>query len=56
MKKRTVYVSMFFDMEEIPDEFVTPKDRVKEMIEKDMHEYCYQDEGYLGVEVQVIDE
>ena len=35
---------------------ITPKERVKKMVEKDMIEQFGWDEGYLGVEVEVIDE
>jgi hypothetical protein len=33
----------------------TPKETVKEMVERDMVKHFGYDEGYLGIEVEVID-
>lgn len=35
---------------------ITPKEVVKDMVEEKMEDYFGDDEGYVGVEVEVIDE
>lgn len=35
---------------------ITPKEVVKDMVEEEMEDYFGDDEGYTGVEVEVIDE
>lgn len=42
-------------MTEIPENMITSKEKVKEMVEKDMIEEFGWDEGYCGVEVEVKD-
>lgn len=55
MKKRTINISAIFNMSEIPENMITSKEKVKEMITKDMEEKFGWDEGYCGVEVEVVD-
>lgn len=58
MKKRIIKVTATYNLDD--PEFcglqITPKETVKKMVERDMIEQFCQDEGYLGVEVEVIDE
>ncbi len=42
-------------MTEIPENMITSKEKVKEMVEKDMIKEFVWDEGYNGVEVKVVD-
>jgi hypothetical protein len=56
MRKRTIKVTVPFNMSEIPANMITSKEKVKEMVEKDMVNIFGWDEGYCGVEVEVIDE
>lgn len=54
---RKIKVTVTYDLEDkdiiSP---ITPKETVKDMVEKEMENYFSEDEGYLGVEVEVIDE
>lgn len=55
--KRTIKVIATYDLEDkdiiLP---ITPKETVKDMVEKEMENYFGDNEGYVGVEVEVIDE
>ena len=56
--KRIIKVTATYDLD-YPDLIglqLTPTERVKEIVEEEMIEYFCEDEGYLGVEVEVIDE
>lgn len=56
--KRIIKVTATYDLSN-PDFKrlqITPKETVKKMVEVDMIEQFGQDEGYLGIEVEVIDE
>lgn len=55
MQKRIVTVTATFDMSNIPENMITSKEKVKEMVTKDMIEEFGWDEGYSGVEVKVTD-
>lgn len=56
MNKRTINITLSFDMSEIPSGMITPREQVWEMVKKDMIELYFDDEGFLGSEVDVIDE
>lgn len=56
MNKRTTNITLTFDMSEFPPNMITPKETVLEMVKKDMIELYFDDEGFLGAEVEVIDE
>lgn len=55
--KRTIKVIATYDLEDkdiiLP---ITPKETVKDMVEKEMENYFGDNEGYVGVKVEVIDE
>ena len=57
LTKRTIKVIATYDLENkdiiLP---ITPKETVKDMVEKEMEDYFGDDEGYVGVKVEVIDE
>lgn len=55
MNKRTVKVTITFDMSEFPEHWVTDADVVKELTSTFV-EACSDVEGYSGVKVEVIDE
>lgn len=55
MKKRIITVTATFDMTEIPENMITSKEKVKDMVTNDMIENFGWDEGYCGVEVEVKD-
>lgn len=58
MRKRIIKVTATYDLEdpECQGMQITPKEHVKNMVEKEMIDVFGWDEGYLGVEVEVIDE
>lgn len=56
MNKRTVKITLEFDVSEIPDEEITPKEIVWEAVKKDMINLYWDVEGWLGSEVEIIDE
>lgn len=56
MNKRTINITLTFDMSEFQPSMITQKETVWEMVKKDMIELYFDDEGFLGVEVEVIDE
>lgn len=56
MKKRTVNITLEFDMSNLPSSMITPREQVWEMVKKDMIELYFDDEGFLGSKVEVIDE
>lgn len=55
MKKRIITITATFDMSEIPQSMITSKERVKEMVTRDAENHFGWDEGYNGVEVEVVD-
>lgn len=56
MNKRTVKIILEFDMNGIPNDEIAPKEMVWEAVKKDMIELYWDVEGYLGSEVEIIDE
>lgn len=56
MKKRTIKITATFDMTEIPEKYITDNAYVKKMVQEEMEHIFCEDEGYEGVEVEVIDE
>ena len=56
--KRIIKVTATYDLDDDPylSLSITPKETVKQMVEEEMVEYFGWDEGYLGIEVEVIDE
>jgi hypothetical protein len=58
MKTRTIKVTVIYDMTDPSMKHlkITPKEKVQEMVHKDMVKHFGWDEGYRGVEVEVIDE
>lgn len=55
MKKRIITVTATFDMSNFQEDFITPKEKVKKMVIKDMEKIFGWDEGYSGVKVDVKD-
>lgn len=55
MKKRIIDITIKFDMSEIPENMVTPREKVTEMMQKYIEDRCEQDEGYLFTKVIVED-
>lgn len=57
LTKRTIKVIATYDLDDnsiiLP---ITPKETVKKMVKEEMEDYFGDDEGYIGVEVEVIDE
>lgn len=56
MKKRIINITLEFDMSDFSHDMITPKEEVWEAIKKDMIELYWDVEGYLGSEVEVIDQ
>lgn len=56
MKHRQIVITVDYDMKEFHNNQITPKQKVKQMVEKDMSERFGWDEGYMGVKVEVHDE
>lgn len=56
MNKRTINITLTFDISSLPISMITPKEVVWEMVKKDMVGLYFDDEGFLGSEVEVIDE
>ena len=58
MGKRIIKVTVIYDLDdpELKGLQINPKENVKEMVEREMIEVFGWDEGYRGVEVEVIDE
>lgn len=59
MKKRTINITLTFDMSDFPEDMITPKERVMEIIEQDMIDLYSEDEGFcgfLGSEIEIVDE
>lgn len=56
--KRIIKITVTYDLSNPDFEKlqITPRETVKKMVEEDMIEQFGQDEGYLGIEVEVIDE
>jgi hypothetical protein len=56
--KRIIKVTATYDLDDEPylSLSITPKETVKQIVEDEMVEYFAWDEGYLGIEVEVIDE
>jgi len=55
MKHRQIIITVDYNMEEFHISQITPNQKVKEMVEKEMIEKFGWDEGYLGVKVEVND-
>ena len=55
---RTIKVTVVYDLDdpELEGLQITPREYVKEMVKREMVEVFGWDEGYRGVEVEVIDE
>lgn len=57
LTKRTIKITATYDLDDkniiLP---ITPKETVKNMVKEELKDYFSEDEGYLGVEVEVIDE
>lgn len=53
--KRTINVTTSYNLDESKGLQITPKEKVKEMVIKQMIDTFGWDEGYCGVEVEVID-
>ena len=53
--KRTINVTASYNLDELKGLQITPKEKVKEMVTKQMIDMFGWDEGYEGVEVEVID-
>lgn len=56
MKKRTIQITVTFDSSDSHESQITPREKVREMVLKEIEPIFEQDEGYEGVEVEVIDE
>lgn len=56
MKKRTINITLTFDMSDFSEDMITPKEWTQNFIKEDMIELYSEVEGYSGVEVEVIDE
>lgn len=56
--KRIIKVTATYDLDDpyVKDCEITPRNYVEEMVLREMEEIFAEDEGYLGVEVEVIDE
>lgn len=56
MKKRIINIAVSFDMTDIPTgSTITPKEKVKEAVEKEMAETFGDDEGFRDLRVDIID-
>ena len=53
--KRTINVTASYNLDELKGLQIAPKEKVKEMVTKQMIETFGWDEGYCGVKVEVID-
>lgn len=56
MKTRTITVKVTYDMTDIPESYITKREKVLEMVERDMIDHFGWDEGYEGLEVEVVDD
>lgn len=56
MKKRTIVIKVDFDMRNLQEAQINPKNKVKSIVEQDMVDHFCWDECYEGVTVQVVDE
>ena len=57
MATRTIHIAVTFDMSEIPSTaIITPKETVKEMVINEMVALFGDDEGFYGLDVDVVDE
>ena len=58
MRKRIIKVTATYDLDdpELKNAYITPAKTVEEMVRFDMARYFGEDEGYLYIEVEVIDE
>lgn len=58
MRKRIIKVVAFYDLEnkKYNNTQIAPKETIKKLVEKDMIIYFGMNEGYKGIEVEVIDE
>lgn len=57
MSERIIKVTVTYDLDdpELIGMQITPKETVKEMVEREMFEVFGWDEGYRGIDVEVID-
>lgn len=56
MKKRTVKITLTFDMDDIPEDLITPAEEVSKLVTRDMNYKYSWDENFRDVNVEVIDE
>lgn len=56
MKERIINIRVSFDMNDIPEgSTINPKEKVEELVSTEMNDLFGYDEGFNGVEVEVID-
>lgn len=55
MHKRIITITTTYDMDNIPENMITSKQKVEEIVTNDMIKIFGWDEGYCGVEVEVKD-
>lgn len=56
MKERIINITVSFDITNIPvGATITPKEKVKEIVEKEMAEVFGWDEGFRDLKVDIID-
>lgn len=56
MKERIINITISFDMADIPvGSTITPKERVREIVEKEMMDRFGWDEGFNDLKVDIID-
>ena len=55
--KRIIKVTVTYDLDDswLKESQITPKERVKSMVTEEMVEVFGEDEGYRGVDVEIID-
>ena len=56
MKQRTIKITVKFNSSDFHESQIAPREKVQEMVLEEMERIFEQDEGYEGVEVEVIDE
>lgn len=55
MKQKTIKITVTYDMSGFQEDIISPKEKVKEIIIKNMIEEFGWDDGYSGIEVDVVD-
>ena len=58
MKSRTIKITVNYDLTnpKFKHTEITPKEKVQDMIRKDMIKHFGWDEGFNGIDIEVIDE